>query len=434
VTGETRKHRAARARRVADLPTDALLARAEEIARRWAIALIVERPLAQIGELPLEDLAREAPALCALAIRALGSDVELERLTGGEAASARQDSPPAMRVVAIAGAHDARDAVEAVEALRGVIWETLLDEHRGPSLEGSSARELAEISDRLAYVCASLLRASLPPALPAAPEAPSAARRVVIASAETATKQPATATSAPADSAPTQRAVIIDEHDADGLDGPAPGGARPASRSQPPYGRAFPSEEWPAPGRPVPSRAEPSRASKQSPDPPPRAFATEIEIRDERGEEGPAAWIRSIGRQLERFEQDGLPFAVLLVEVVQVERMLRERSAAESSILVEDLEQAIAQLRPRSGSLTRERVGRYWLLAPRTDRLEAARLAERMIDAVGASRSSGVSLELAIGTALCPEHGREAAALAAQADIELYSSRTSMGRTSAPLD
>ena len=41
----------------------------------------------------------------------------------------------------------------------------------------------------------------------------------------------------------------------------------------------------------------------------------EIAIRDARGEAGPAAWIRSIGEHLDRFERDGLPFAVVLMEV-----------------------------------------------------------------------------------------------------------------------
>ncbi len=80
----------ARASRSPSSPCDALLARAEELARSWAIALILVRPLAAIGELPLEELARDAPALCAQALRAVQSDVELERLPDGARRARRE--------------------------------------------------------------------------------------------------------------------------------------------------------------------------------------------------------------------------------------------------------------------------------------------------------------------------------------------------------
>ena len=63
----------------------------------------------------------------------------------------------------------------------------------------------------------------------------------------------------------------------------------------------------------------------------PRKAGPQIEIRDERGDEGPAAWIGSIGRRLERHEQDGSPFAVLLVELVDIERLRHAEPAEELS-------------------------------------------------------------------------------------------------------
>src|SRR5271157_2851940 len=57
----------------------------------------------------------------------------------------------------------------------------------------------------------------------------------------------------------------------------------------------------------------------------------QIEIRDVRGEEGPAAWIGSIGRRLERHEQDGSPFAVLLVELVDIKRLHHAEPSGEVS-------------------------------------------------------------------------------------------------------
>ena len=83
----SRIEHAPRARPVADAPVEALLARADDLARRWAIELILARPLAAMAEIPLEDLAREAPSLCAQVLRSLVSDAELQRLVAGETTS-----------------------------------------------------------------------------------------------------------------------------------------------------------------------------------------------------------------------------------------------------------------------------------------------------------------------------------------------------------
>src|SRR5437879_12863844 len=122
-----RTHQAPRAGPVAGLPLDAMVARAEELARRWAIALVLARPLDGLGGIPLEDLAREAPELCAQAVRALESDAELDRLTGS-VATGREESAPARRLLAISGARDAAALVRDVEALRGALWECQREE------------------------------------------------------------------------------------------------------------------------------------------------------------------------------------------------------------------------------------------------------------------------------------------------------------------
>src|SRR5271154_5446268 len=106
-----------RPRPVSEAPVENLIDRADDLARRWVIALILMRPLQRIGELPLEDLARAAPALCAQAIRALFSDAELDRLAGSCAAGSREESADAHELGKLAGARDAEEAVEAVESL-----------------------------------------------------------------------------------------------------------------------------------------------------------------------------------------------------------------------------------------------------------------------------------------------------------------------------
>lgn len=416
--------------------------RADELARRWAIALILLRPLEGIGEVPLEELARDAPGLCAQSLRAVQSDVELQRLTGRGAPSGREQSAAARRVAAISGARDPAGLVGAVEALRGVLWEALIDQLSEPP-----ARQVGDIADRLAYVCAAVLTTALEtlPAVPARADDERGAGDVVAPAARELAHAPA----------PAGAAVIVDEHARKGA--PPAARERLASSEEPPLASAQP---LPAPALrssreperplswdespPVPPRASRARLGALSWDEPspglPGAPQAEIEIRDERGEEGPAAWIGSIGAQLERFERDALAFAVLLVELVEIERLRRRESPEELLRLAGRMEHALAaEIGASSGSLTRERPGRCWLLAPGTDRAGAERLAERLARAVSSEVSyRGEPVAVAIGTAVCPEDGRETAALAAHADVGLYAARSAVRapatRRAAPVD
>jgi hypothetical protein len=150
----------ARARPVGDAPVDALLAIADELARRWAIELMNERSLQELADNPMRDLLREGPALCAGVIRALGSDLELERLLAGGPPGSREPSSHAHGLSARARL-DNGAAVREVEALRGVVWEALLAELRWPVFERSTARMAIDLSDRLAHICSTLLSAML---------------------------------------------------------------------------------------------------------------------------------------------------------------------------------------------------------------------------------------------------------------------------------
>jgi hypothetical protein len=387
-------HPAPRARPIGELSLEQLAARGEEFARRWAIELIRARPLADIGELPLDELAREAPALCAQALRAVGSDVELERLTGRGAPSGREDTAPALRLAAICGARDPAMLAEGAEALRGVLWETL-----SAQLVEPPARLLAELCDRVAHICAAMLAAAL--------QAPAEARAHAAADvSDVVTSRPAVAS--PAAPAWAPPAVIVDERVARAQ--PAAGGS---SEGAP---RALESA----------LAAKPVAVPVEAPD-------TQIEIRDQRREEGPSAWIDSIGAQLEHFERDGAPFAVLLVELAEVERLRQEQPPDELARLSARMERALGDvLGAWSGSLTRERAGRCWVLVPGADRSEAERLARRLLDDVAVrERSHGGRLPIAIGTAVCPDDGRQASALAAHADLGLYAARTAgrLGRS-----
>jgi GGDEF domain-containing protein len=141
---------ARRPRPVADVPP-AALADGQAAAKGWLLGLLAARPLRDAVAVPTEELAREAPGLCAAVLRAVGSDADLPRLQAGgdlvalAAATAR-----------LAGARDPAAVVTAVGALRAALWEALVAT-MGP-LDQPTTAALAE---RLAHVCDMVALAAL---------------------------------------------------------------------------------------------------------------------------------------------------------------------------------------------------------------------------------------------------------------------------------
>ncbi len=355
-----------RARPIAEVAFEPLLEGTRELARRWAIALILDGPPESLGAVPLEDLAREAPGLLGAVLVALGSEEELDGLLGR-----RPGGTPASRIATMAGAGDAAGVVAAVESLRGVLSDALMDRFAGGAPDRLRVRQLTDLADRLAHVCSAIL----PPA----------------------------------------------------LEGIAPGEPRPAASAPAPTGV---SRQSPVPVRGgfviiderVPTEASPAAADLREEasavgEPSGRA---EIQARDERGDEGPGAWIRSIGHQLDRFEEDQLPFAVLLVE-------LRGEVDERGEVGAEALERLLGDAVPAGATVTRERAGRHWLVVPGTDRLGAGALAAELTASLESAAGQGQAFSVAVGTAICPEDGARASALAAHADVGLYAARAERG-------
>jgi len=421
MTDDSPMHGRAHPRPLADLPIDALADRADELAGRWASALILARPMSTIGAIPLDDLAREAPSLCGQVLRALESDAELNRLTGNGPATGREELAPARRLGALSGAADPASAVVAAEALRRVIWQALLAELREPP-----ARLLADLADRLAHVCSMALVATIAASSAQDQNPVDSEQEVVVAGADRLSAGSGGSPGARAHFGAERRVVIIDEG---GQDPASPGGATRVGESRGATERTLPWD--PAPSGPAPGSLD--RAQQPPSDPssfhaPPESRPGS-EIRAERVQEGPAAWVGSIGQQLERFATDGRPFAVLLAEVVDIARLVREEPPGEVMRLADQVQRVLEEeLRAGAdgppGSLTCEAAGRYWLVVPETDWLRIEALATRLADAVRRSVGHrGFALEVAVGTAGCPEDGQEAAALAAHADVALYAAR-----------
>jgi hypothetical protein len=221
------------ARPVADAPVDELLGRADELARRWALSLVAARALREMAGVPLAQLALEAPELCAQLLRALRSDAELAQLiepSGAHERSSGERRAALWRSLAPDG--DAAPVVHDVEALRSIVWTAVRGELRDPP-----PSQVADLADRLAFVCASLLAAVLGRLVPE----PSAADTTPAASARSREQ----ILYSPAPGSPSGRGAVLIDELAEAVAGPArtavtaPRGARVetrpfvASRSKP---------------------------------------------------------------------------------------------------------------------------------------------------------------------------------------------------------
>src|ERR1700735_2197912 len=166
----------------------------------------------------------------------------------------------------------------------------------------------------------------------------------------------------------------------------SPAGPCPAPTS-PPHPESSPAPSTPTayqPSTPPGGEHTPTKlVDEQAPDTTAESLATvqplqpEIAIRDVRREEGPSAWVSSVGRLLARHAEDGLPFAVLLVEIVDVAQLERSETPHDLHGLVAKVESALGQGMRASDHLSRETLGRYWLVAPETNGTGARMLAER---------------------------------------------------------
>jgi GGDEF domain-containing protein len=135
---------------VADVPP-AALADGQGPAKGWLLALVAARPLQDAPALPMPDLARDAPGLCAAILRAVSSDADLRRLqVGGDLVAL------AARAGALAGAGGPADAVAAVAQLRGALWQALT-----ATMAPLDAATTAALAERLAFVCDAVAAATL---------------------------------------------------------------------------------------------------------------------------------------------------------------------------------------------------------------------------------------------------------------------------------
>ena len=120
---------------------------ATDTAKHWLIELLAASPLSRAGEVPVADLARDAPELCSAIVHAIGSDQAFQEL---------ERSPLPASIPRLTGATDVAAVVAAVDALRRVLLRTIMA--ASPLPEPAYA---TEVSDRLASICFSILGQSV---------------------------------------------------------------------------------------------------------------------------------------------------------------------------------------------------------------------------------------------------------------------------------
>jgi GGDEF domain-containing protein len=420
-------HHGRRPRPVADAP----VVDATTVAKAWLLALVADAPLAQAGAVPAAELARGGPALCSGVLVALASDAELERLVGG----ADGRAPLGAAAARLTGARTAAGLAAGVEALRAATWRALRAELRDPVPE-----LVADLADRLAYVCARVTEASLsaPPA-----EAPGRSGPL----AEALASAPPAGSGGPSRDAPPA--------------GDAVRGASPAAEpSRPEHGAPETTEPLPdreAPVAPPPAGVEvvdlPARPADLDPltslaeelaTAPPTGVAgspahdpmyapaadapTVTRLRrvdttwEDVADSGPP-WLAAISRRLERRVVDGRPFAIFVVEVDDLDRLLASETGREVAIALETAERGLtAELAP-ADLVVRERLGRWWLTSPDRDQEAARDLGTRVAAAIARAQLGHAPLSVSIGVAVCPADGESLETLAGRADEGMFAAR-----------
>jgi GGDEF domain-containing protein len=453
-----------RPRPVADAPA----VDAAGVAKSWLLALVADAPLSQAGSVPAGELARGGPALCSAILAALGSDAELERLVTLGSGAAR-----------LTGARTPAALAAGIEALRAATWRALKAELRDPVPE-----LVADLGDRLAYVCARVTESSL--AAPAS-EAPTRAGGPLAEALAAAPAAPAPAPAEPprppAPQAEGIRAYVPTPPREGGRfsAAPSPDPLREAAerveaevsgaRRVDPARENASAHAAPAPA-PAPAPAHvPERDAPIAPPPagvevfdlpagpehvdPLTSLAEELAAAPPAGFPGTAhdamyataadaptvtrlrrvdttweatrdfgpPWLAAIARRLERREQDGLPFAVFVVEVDDLDRLLSSQTGREVAFALETAERGLtAELAP-ADLVVRERLGRWWLTSPDRDPASARDLGARVAAAIAHAELGGAPLSASIGLAACPSDGETLDALAGRADEGMFAAR-----------
>jgi GGDEF domain-containing protein len=163
--------------------------------------------------------------------------------------------------------------------------------------------------------------------------------------------------------------------------------------------------------------------------PEPGGVVTRLDIAPRSPEGGPL-WRAALERELTDGGRSGRPFVLLLLDVDGTERLRLSEREETLHRIYEQIGQAVrAQVR-RSDILAHERDGRTWVICSDSSRARGSQLAERLAEIVGSSATlRGAPLTVSIGMASYPADGRDADALTAAAEEDMYAVRAAGSRS-----
>lgn len=435
-----------RSRPVADAPA----LDGAELAKAWLVELVAVAPLERAARLPGPRFAEDAPRLCAALLAALSSDPALDDLEPGGPLA-----PLAAGAGHLAAAPGPLEAVTALEALRTVTWTALIDAADRPV-----PAQVADLADRLGAVVALLTTAALESPHPLGPMRPGDRGPLGTVLRESRPAEPAGAPEAVAEeprvedvAPPPQREPPDDTGGgltASVADRRTPAGdalaeieaaLRDAANAADPLAEA--AARLRALGEPEPeielddpfaAAATRLRETTTAPAEQPRIRRLpEVEDATDFAGSRVTPWCASIERRLARHRGDGLPFAVLCLELVDADRLVASTMDRDVVEMLERAEAAIlGQLRP-ADALIREHPGRYWLTTPDTDASDGRALAHRIAAAVeDLPPHRGAPLQLAIGVTTCPADATDARTLEHRAEEALFAARAGGIRVAGP--
>ncbi len=347
-----------RARPVADAPVDELLARSDEIAKGWLLALVEELPLERSPAILAADLARDGPRVCDAIVRALADDADLRRLQPGGALE---------RIVArageLAGAGGAEHTAHAVDVLHSVIWSAVRDELRRPD-----PHQLIELAERLNLVMELVRAASL------------------------------------------RRGGEDRDAGAEAGDGFGAEARNGAVDRQDPPGTLRPVEPAVPRAEPAVRRVEPA----ESVEPTEWVEAAESVAAESVAApaEGGALWLGALASEIARARSSGAPLSLLLAELDETDRMLSVEPVTVASATFGRFAQAVRSVVRRQDILACESESRAWIIARDTSRAAAQALGSRVSRAVSDAEAwRGAPMTVSVGLAVLGEDGEDAGRL-----------------------
>ncbi|WP_354698352.1 hypothetical protein DSM112329_04026 [Paraconexibacter sp. AEG42_29] len=335
------------------------------VAKAWLLELLSHRPLQDVASVPVELLAREAPALCSAIAEAVAGDAALVRLQSGDRAAL------AARAGVLAGAVGPVDVVTAVDALRAVLHRALRS--------GDDAALAADTGDRLAHVCAHVAARTL-----------GATPSVTVPTTDAAPRDLGIDLAAHGPAAPPASGDSV------GREAFAPGSAGPS----PPAVAVFPGP--PAGGQGGSTTARPAGEHSGSGPEGGHVSALRTALADATG-----------------------PVTLLAIELDGLERLVAVEGDDTVVAMLLPVEHVLAATAGPQTLLIREQPGRWWLIAPGigsdTGREFAGQVAATFVAA--APVHHGVRLTASIGIAVFPDDGRDVEGLLDHSDQGVFTAR-----------